>query len=350
MSKKARIKDIAKLAGVSIGTVDRVLHDRGEVAEITAKKVLKIANDLDYSPNLMARALRSKQSKHIVVLLPEGNDENAFWIKHHQGLEKVMAELEPFNSQIDLVTYEMQSEDDFKSKTEEVILNHPDGVVFAPVLKNESLHFCDEMHKLQIPYIFIDSVVDGADAISYIGEDAYQSGRIAAHLIDYGTDVNRDVLIINVAKDLDNRLHLSNRTQGFLSYFMDSGMNKGMKISLEIQSYDKVEIKDKLGRRFAHNKNIGAVFVTSSMAHKIGQYFEEENLRDINLIGYDIIDKNVKYLRTGFIKFLLSQRPAEQTEIAVRKLFDYIHSNKVPNQKEHLPIDVITPENLAYFI
>ena len=60
-SKKARIKDIAALAGVSIGTVDRVLHKRGEVAEKTRAKVEKILEESHYSPNLMARVLKSSK-------------------------------------------------------------------------------------------------------------------------------------------------------------------------------------------------------------------------------------------------------------------------------------------------
>lgn len=56
--RKTRIKDIALLAGVSIGTVDRVLHDRGEVAEETRVKVERILKETNYSPNVMAQVLK----------------------------------------------------------------------------------------------------------------------------------------------------------------------------------------------------------------------------------------------------------------------------------------------------
>lgn len=60
--KQVRIKDIAKLSGFSIGTVDRVLHNRGEVAADTKEKILKIARELDYKPNIVAQALTTKSS------------------------------------------------------------------------------------------------------------------------------------------------------------------------------------------------------------------------------------------------------------------------------------------------
>ena len=90
--KKARIKDIAIRAGVSIGTVDRVLHERGEVAERTRERILKIIKDLEYSPNYIARALKTKRKFHLVSLLPEPGDDNAFWIKHSLGFQKAMNE------------------------------------------------------------------------------------------------------------------------------------------------------------------------------------------------------------------------------------------------------------------
>jgi LacI family transcriptional regulator len=57
--KKSTIKDIALMAGVSIGTVDRVIHRRGEVAEKTKLKVQQILKETNYSPNVMAQVLKS---------------------------------------------------------------------------------------------------------------------------------------------------------------------------------------------------------------------------------------------------------------------------------------------------
>lgn len=57
MNKNYRIKDIAELSGVSTGTVDRILHERGKVSEDARKKVEKVLKEIDYQPNLIARSL-----------------------------------------------------------------------------------------------------------------------------------------------------------------------------------------------------------------------------------------------------------------------------------------------------
>ena len=59
---KIRIKDIARLANVSTGTVDRVLHNRGEVSAKSREKVEKVLKEINYQPNIYASALASKKS------------------------------------------------------------------------------------------------------------------------------------------------------------------------------------------------------------------------------------------------------------------------------------------------
>ena len=55
--ERVRIKDIAKMADVSVGTVDRVIHGRSGVSESSRKRVEEILKQLDYQPNMYASAL-----------------------------------------------------------------------------------------------------------------------------------------------------------------------------------------------------------------------------------------------------------------------------------------------------
>ena len=62
MQQKIRIKDIAAQTGVSIGTVDRVLHNRGHVSPDVRARVLKVMEEMGYEPNIMARSLANSTS------------------------------------------------------------------------------------------------------------------------------------------------------------------------------------------------------------------------------------------------------------------------------------------------
>src|ERR1700682_2692436 len=70
-SKTAGIKDIAKAAGVSIGTVDRALHSRPGISAATRAKIVRMAEQLGYRPNLAARHLKLSRQRKISVHLPQ---------------------------------------------------------------------------------------------------------------------------------------------------------------------------------------------------------------------------------------------------------------------------------------
>ena len=95
-NSQIRIKDIASQANVSIGTVDRVLHNRGEVSEKTRKKVLGIIKELNYHPNILASTLASKKSVLFVTLFPQPPSPEGYWSKPLIGVKKRISELQQY--------------------------------------------------------------------------------------------------------------------------------------------------------------------------------------------------------------------------------------------------------------
>lgn len=347
--KQVRIKDIAQKAGVSIGTVDRVLHNRGEVAAETKEKVLTFAREMHYQPNIVAQALTSKKQYNLAALLPRGGDDNVFWMLHPQGIEQAVKELHPFQVDVRFFFFELHNESDFQQKTKEIIDYKPEGVIFAPILKKESLTFCSELDQINIPYIFIDTNIEDTNCLAFIGEDAYQGGRVAASLIDYGLNPSRDILIVNIAKDLGNTQHLNARNQGFMSFFLDAGKNKGMKITAEIHSATSIEVENRMDSILNANPNIGAILVSSAKTHVIAHYIENRKLKDLILVGYEVTRKNVNYLKKGIIRFLIGQKPMDQSGKAVKKMFDYLTARQMPSKREYQPVEIINVENVDLF-
>ena len=76
LPERIRIKDIARLADVSVGTVDRVIHGRSGVSEASKKRVEEILKQLDYQPNMYASALASNKKYTFICLLPEHLEVN----------------------------------------------------------------------------------------------------------------------------------------------------------------------------------------------------------------------------------------------------------------------------------
>jgi LacI family transcriptional regulator len=348
-STKARIKDIAHLAGVSIGTVDRVLHDRGEVAESTKERILGLLRETNYSPNLMARVLKSKRSYNIVVMLPEPTMIDSYWQKHPCGIDKALQELDLFPVDLTIVNFSLQSEIDFQNKTRDVLNLEPDGILFSPIFKAESISFCKRLSKDNIPFIFIDGYIEETDFLAYIGEDVYQSGKVAGQLIDMVTGEDEDILVVNIAKNIHNIFHLKQRTQGFLNYFEISGKNKGNKLTISIADPSSEVVRIEMDKVLMKYPGVRSIFISGSKSYFIARYLEEKGLNSINLVGYDLLGMNVDFLKSGITRFLIGQRPEEQAYKGVKKLFEYLSMNKKPEKFEFLPVDIITSENVDFF-
>lgn len=347
---KPRIKDIALLAGVSIGTVDRVLHARGEVAEKTRLRVESILKENNYKPNRMAQVLRSKKPFHLVSLLPKPTRENAFWQKHSAGMKRAVDELDPFPVSLTQITFDMLNEKDFQKKSLNVSELKPDGVLLAPIFKEESIAFCTKLKQDRIPFIFVDGFIESTDYLAYVGEDTFKSGRVAGQLTDLITPPEKDILVVNIAKNLQNVHHLNNRMKGFFDYFKSSGKNKGSRFNINIPDPSPESIRMELDNVFQKNPGIGSIFITGSKSYLIAMYLEKHRLTWVNLLGYDLLDLNVKFLKSGITSFLIGQRPEEQTYKAIKKLFEFLSLNKLPEKTEYLPVDIVTAENVDFFI
>ncbi|NOU61321.1 LacI family DNA-binding transcriptional regulator [Marinifilum caeruleilacunae] len=351
VKSKIRIKDIAEQAGVSVGTVDRVLHNRGEVAEETKKKILDIAKANNYHPNLIARALTSKKQCIFATLMPSPTEEDIFWKRPLSGISDAATELEQFQVKIEKFFFDHYNEQDFIQQTKEILKLRPAGVVFPPIFKQESLDFIQKLEKQNIPYVFLESKIKDCNYLAYVGSDGYHSGRVAANVVDFSTPKNGDILIINLAKNLENIHHLNKRTQGFLSYFMDHGRNTGLKINIEIPTSNTALIKEKLNAVLSKNQNIKAIYITGSKVHKIAEYLIHNNLDEITLVGFDPIEQNIKYLKQGTINYLIGQHPYQQGFKAIKKLFDHVMLHNTISRDEILPVDIINRESIKlYFL
>ena len=72
---RIRIKDIAIRAGVSVGTVDRVLHNRPSVSKEARDKVEKALEEMDYQPNMYASALAYNKTYNFICIMPKHESE-----------------------------------------------------------------------------------------------------------------------------------------------------------------------------------------------------------------------------------------------------------------------------------
>jgi LacI family transcriptional regulator len=277
--------------------------------------------------------------------LPIPANDNSFWTLHPIGITNAQKAADPYQVTTRYFEFGIQDEVDFMSKCKEIIDYQPDGVIMAPLLRKESIAFSKELDGMGIPYVFVDTNIADTNCLAYVGEDAIKSGRVAASLLDVITPLDKDLLIVNIAKNLGNTQHLNSRNQGFMAYFMESGQNKGMKINIDIPGDDELVIKKYLDKVLEDNTNIGAILVSSSRTFAVANYLNKSNKR-IALVGYEAIKANIEFLKEDWIQFIVSQRPVEQGEKALQLLLDKLTTKVNPEYLNYQPIDIFNKESV----
>ncbi|KAA3436303.1 LacI family DNA-binding transcriptional regulator [Rufibacter hautae] len=345
-----RIKDIAEKAGVSTGTVDRVLHERGRVAEDVKQKVLEIAQELNYQPNMLARTLVNNRVYEIAALIPDPG-QDIYWQAPKTGIEKAQTELAQFGVRVTQFIFDPYEAASFREKAGEVVAMGPDAILVAPIFYRESLTFFKKWKALEIPFALFNTHIPDYEPLIYIGQDSYQSGFLAAKLLHYGHPQGATFLVAHIDVDLSNSSHLVNKEQGFFDYF--GQINSETPYSLlqaDLHNSSSAAFYEQLDVLLQENPGVKGIFVTNSKAHTVAHYLQMRGITQIKVVGYDLMERNLHFLNKGLIEFLINQNPKGQGYWGIYGLADQLVFKKKVSPIKYLPLDIITKENLHYYI
>lgn len=215
----ATIRDIAKACGVSEGTVDRALNNRGGIKQETKKKILEVAKELDYRPNHLASCLAKGSTKTIGVLC--AGLRNSFFSSLVESIERTAKENGYFITLI-LTHNSIERE---REGIRYLAKRQVDGLILFPVGQGEDYE--KELLQYHIPIVtvynrisdkFVHVDVDGRqimrNAVSRIADMGYK--RIG--YMDPGYD--------NECCKGDNRYSLNQRRKGYLEGIEDERLGE----------------------------------------------------------------------------------------------------------------------------
>lgn len=344
MMKKYTIKDIAQLAGVSKGTIDRVIHNRGNVAKDVEDKIKQLLADIDYQPNLIARNLKNTKGFHIGILIPDPK-KDAYWEVCMDGINTALSEFSAFNVRINTFLFDPTNTEDFLDCNEQLLKTTPDVILMVPLFYKEAKKVLAHYQSLNIQVCTFNNQIDASTA-SFIGQDLYQSGRVAAKLLHSISPVG-DMAIIHIDEKYKNAVHMQQKEKGFKSYFEDLD---GFQSNILVCKLKFDDMADKLRLFLTKNPNLVGIFVTNSKAYHLAGTLKTETKDGINLVGYDLLSENVHYLKNGTINFLIHQNPRQQAYLGMKFLIEHLLYEKQIPDTFLLPIDIINSENVLPFI
>jgi LacI family transcriptional regulator len=345
-----KIKDVAKIAGVSVGTVDRVMHNRGEVAEETRKNVLKAIQKLGYTPNVIARSLALKKRFRFAALLPQSFNRNDYWQGPLRGLEKAAEELQTYKLEIDTYFFVQSDPDSFEEKAMEMVSSKPDGIIFPPLYEEISYRLIGKCKEMEIPFSLIDSNLDNKDKLSFIGQNSFQSGFLVGKLMYRLVGGKPGKIVILLMDEGSNKSNqVSRRVEGFLDYVKECACMPGDRVQTYFADGQDREDLALMINNFLSKNIIAGIFIPNSRAYLLCEIADQGLLNGACIIGYDLLDKNIEYLKQDKIDFLIAQNPTKQGYQAVMDLFEHIVFKKEVKKESLIPIDIIMKENYKFY-
>ncbi|MBB3188296.1 substrate-binding domain-containing protein [Microbacter margulisiae] len=349
-NKNIKIKDIAQMAGVSVGTVDRVLHDRGRVSEENLKKVKAILEVVNYQPNMMARTLASKKHYKIAVIIP-AFQPGEYWEKVYKGIQRAEGEFAGYGVHLEKFLFDQHNSHSLRKIINELLAGSFDfnAVLMATLFSNLMIEFSQTLDLLRIPYNYIDANIPAQQQLAYFGTNSGDSGEIGAKMLLYNIKKNADIVIPKILNigDQDSNQWI-NRETGFLDYLNHTAYS-GTIHRIELYLDDPVYNFRELDILLKSKPKIRGGIVFNSKAHILANYLKIRNINDISVIGYDVIEANIKLLKEGIIKALIAQRPQQQGYEGIKSLCEYLILKKTPPKENYLPIDILLPENIDYY-
>ena len=349
--KKAsvRIKDIALKAGVSTGTVDRVLHHRGRVAPDVEKRVLDILAEMDYQPNLIARALGSKKIYHIAALIPDPACDD-YWREPQLGVEKAGVSVKQYGVHVQQYIFNPYEVSSYISQAKKLTETNPDGIFLAPIFYRDTLPFFKEWRERNIPFVLFNTHIAESGALGYVGQDSYQSGLLAGKLIHYGQPQPCTILVLHIDEEIKNAAHLAKKEEGIRSYYKENDPEQVYKIiTAELSHPDQPGFAAQLYGIIDDEPNLKCIYITTSKSYEIAARLVQRKIDHIKLIGYDLLPKNISYLNTGAISFLINQNPRGQGYWGIHQLVNHLVLKKEISAVKYLPLDIVTRENVMYY-
>ncbi|HHU91386.1 MAG TPA: substrate-binding domain-containing protein [Clostridiaceae bacterium] len=341
----ATIKQIANLAGVSRGTVDRVLNNRGTVNPETAAKVREIAALLNYTPNKLAKtlAVKNRNIKFGYVLFSSTN-ENPFFDDVVAGIKKKTNELTEYGISVDTCFSELRDPSNQVKLMDQLVDSGINGLAITPINHPDVARKIKELSEKGIPVITVNTDIENSGRLAYVGSNYLESGKTAGGLLRLISGGKANVGIIVGSMDI---LCHSERVNGFKQAL--EGYSRDIKIVEIVENYDDDFLSFEVTKKLLNkHPEIDSLYLASAGVYGACRAVKSLNLdKKLKIISFDSVPTTKLLIEDGTIDATITQQPHVQGSKPLSILYDYLVLNISPkNEKYYTNHEIKIRENI----
>ena len=337
------VSEIAKIAGVSTGTVDRVMHNRGRVSDETRQKILKIIDENGYKPDPIARFLKKKGDFKIGVLIPSVSEESGYWQEIYDGIaEACQNDYASFGFKLQPYEFKRPDRNSLNEQFKKMSKSDCAAFVIAPVMQEEILFLLSEA-KPKIPYCFVDSSVPGSDPLCSATQNPLSAGFLAAKITRLFSKGEGTFAAI---KPFSESFNLNERARGFEKYFEQT--SKGRALQKVARGAEKKHIYEAVDSLVKECSDLRGVCIVNSEGHFVGERISALGLKEkIAVTGFDLVPANKDAIKDGKIDALISQDPKGQGQAVMKEIYKKIVLQSDAQKIINMPLDIYFKENVV---
>jgi LacI family transcriptional regulator len=344
MSKRPTIQDLAKAAGVSVATVDRVLNSRSKVRESTAQRVILAAEEIGYHASglIRQRFESTRPKKRITILLQRSDD--LFYVGLGDAIsEAAKRHQHQFHWQLDLVFMD-EINPSFILDSLTTAAKHSEGVALVS-LDHPSINA--QIESLQadgIPVISLISHLSGPGCAGHIGLDARQAGRSAAWTI---SRLAKSPGKIGILLGSHRYLNQDISEISFISYFREHASTFELLPSVMSLDDDRLACEATAQMLQDHPDLIGLYCAGGGTNGMLKTLRQERSAKDVIVVCNELTKDTREALIDGYADMLIStpkERVAQHLFDLFAKCFKTKHPE--PNAPLYLPVELFIQENI----
>jgi len=337
------IKEIARIAGISRGTVDRVIHDRPGVKPEVRDRVLKIIKQFDYRPNLAGKALvqTNKNLKIGVVLSP---DFNPFVEEMKKGISDEASKISSFGVEIDVEVIRAFDAAEQLSVLDGLCSKGVSAIAIVPVDSPEITRRINEISGRGVPVVTFNSDLETSKRICFVGQHNYRAGRTQGELASLFLRNNKYPKIAIITSTFHLACH-KERVRGFTDLM---GERESVSIVEIKENFDRDEEAYTLANRFLTNyQDLDLLYLTGGGIAGVAKAIRRHRKAgELFVLCHDLLSETKELLAEHVVDVVIGQDPYSQGSLPIRILYEYLFIRKIPEKRcIYTDIEIFTKEN-----
>jgi LacI family transcriptional regulator len=342
MAKRPTILDIARALSISTGTVHRALHGHSRVSAVTKARVLQLAQELEYRPNLAARYLSSGRRLSISVNLLHGI--SPFFGEVTAGIQEEARSLGGENVDVQLRTYPGISEGE-EEALRAALDAKVDGIITWSGEPEKIRTLLNRASQNNIPVVCVSTDVPKSGRLALVSVDTLASGAMAADVIGLALGgQGKAAITLAEVSTMEHAEKLKSFEDTLRAFYPGVQMLAPIEDrNVEAVAYEKCR------QMFSQHPDLGGIYVSTDASMPVLQATRDCGLaHKMTIVATDLFPALINEFRAGAITASIFQRPRSQGRMAFRVLYEFLSYDKCPRPRLTLMPHLITRGSLDF--